>query len=170
VSCSSEPDSTERLHQEMVGSLERLAWSILRDWGLAADAVQEAFALLARKTGEVKPADRRGWLVKTVQFQAMNLRRSRSRREQMLGKLLESAGSFSLAVAQVNSVELQEEIDLVRAEVEKLPEEQRRIVKLRLASELSFAQIAEELQLPLGTVLSRMRLALEKLRCRLNEN
>ncbi len=38
---------------------------------------------------------------------------------------------------------------------------------MRLAEDKSFAEIAEALDLPLGTVLSRMRLALEKLRKRI---
>jgi RNA polymerase sigma-70 factor (ECF subfamily) len=37
-------------------------------------------------------------------------------------------------------------------------------LKLRIFEDRTFAEIAEQLQIPLGTALSRMRLALEKLR------
>ena len=58
----------------------------------------------------------------------------------------------------------------VQLALETLPAEQQQIVKLRIYDELTFAAIAEQLGLPLGTVLTRMRLALKKLNQRLDRN
>jgi len=51
----------------------------------------------------------------------------------------------------------------VRDALQSLPEEQRRIVKMRIYEEKTFAAIAAELDLPLGTVLGRMRSARQRL-------
>jgi DNA-directed RNA polymerase specialized sigma24 family protein len=55
----------------------------------------------------------------------------------------------------------------VRAALVTLPLEQQQIVQLRIYDERTFADIAAELGIPLGTALTRMRLALEKLRAAL---
>ena len=52
----------------------------------------------------------------------------------------------------------------LRKALGELPAEQGRVVWARMYEDKTFAQIAEEFGLPLGTVLTRMRLALEKLR------
>ncbi len=154
------------LHDECEKQLLRLAWAIVRDWELAADAVQETFALLAKKFGEVEAAHRRGWLVKTVQFQALNLRRSRVRATQLIERIREAPTAYAVSTESSN-VEMAEQIDALRSAIDALPAEQREVVLMRLADEKGFAEIAETLNLPLGTVLSRMRLALEKLRKRM---
>jgi len=52
----------------------------------------------------------------------------------------------------------------VRAALAELTEEQRRVVELSFYQEMAHAQIADELEIPLGTVKSRLRLAMNKLR------
>ncbi len=148
--------------------LERIAWAIVRDWALAADAVQEAFGLLAEKWNQVAEADRRGWLVRTVQFQALNLRRQH-RRTQVGSDLVQQHLTQTTAQQSWGRPpwEAQEDRERLRQAVADLPEEQRQVVQKRLVEQLSFQEIANELQLPLGTTLSRMRLALKKLRAKL---
>ncbi|MBL8825420.1 MAG: hypothetical protein JNM18_00445, partial [Planctomycetaceae bacterium] len=52
----------------------------------------------------------------------------------------------------------------VRQAIEQLPAEQRQVVRLRIYENRTFAEIATALKLPLGTVLTRMQLALKKLK------
>lgn len=59
-----------------------------------------------------------------------------------------------------------DEVELLSA-VASLPDGQREVVVLRVSAELSFAQIAALLEIPLGTALSRMNAALRNLRRRL---
>ncbi len=54
--------------------------------------------------------------------------------------------------------------DLLRQALGEIPYEQREVLALGHLSELTQAEIAERLCLPLGTVKGRMRLGLEKLR------
>jgi RNA polymerase sigma-70 factor (ECF subfamily) len=53
---------------------------------------------------------------------------------------------------------------LVKQHLAKLPEEQQTIVRMRIYENLKFAEIAEKLNLPLGTVLTRMRSALHAIK------
>jgi len=52
----------------------------------------------------------------------------------------------------------------VRAALAELSEDQRRVVELSFYQEMAHAEIADELGIPLGTVKSRLRLAMNKLR------
>ncbi len=58
----------------------------------------------------------------------------------------------------------------VRAALAQLPEEQAELVRISFYEEASHSAIAERLGLPLGTVKSRLRLALQKLRTAMHED
>lgn len=157
----------ELLHAEFSEQLERVAWAILRDWQLATDAVQESFVLLDKKWGEVPAESRKGWLIRTVQLQSQNLRRKKRLADELPQKLSMAGGEFGTPqrfVEPQRSIEAEETIEAVRAAIEKLPAAQQEVVQMRMRENLTFSEISERLDVPLGTVLSRMRLALEKLR------
>ncbi|MDH3595399.1 MAG: sigma-70 family RNA polymerase sigma factor [Rhodospirillales bacterium] len=61
-------------------------------------------------------------------------------------------------------VEATQRRECLHAAVEELPEEQARLLRLAYFEDKSHSVIAEELALPLGTVKSRLRLAMGKLR------
>ena len=65
---------------------------------------------------------------------------------------------------QETIVELQQETERLASALEELPEKQRVLVEKAYLGELSHSEIAEITGLPLGTIKSRIRLALEKLR------
>lgn len=125
-----------------------VARAYLRDDSAAEDAVQEGF-LKALKTGvafEDTPAMRR-YLLCSVRSAAVDiLRRGKNRQT-----------SSPQTPIQTPSYHLH---DLLSA----LPKEQKEVVILRIWGGMSFREIAETLGLPLGTVLSRMRYALLRLR------
>jgi RNA polymerase sigma-70 factor (ECF subfamily) len=60
--------------------------------------------------------------------------------------------------------------ELVRAALDKLPEEQRELVRLAFYNGWSHGQLADETNLPLGTVKSRLRLAFGRLRQALGDD
>ena len=167
----SDDDAVAELHRELAGQLRGLAWAILRDWSLAEDAVQEAFLLLAAKLGAIPFEQRRGWLVRTVQFVSLNLRRTRRRQERWVREEAEGyqdfndpvSGATGEATGEAAAIQL-EELQQVRDALVRLPAEQMTVVRMRLYEEKSFQQISNHLGVPLGTVLSRMRLAMERLR------
>jgi len=57
----------------------------------------------------------------------------------------------------------QEAIEQVKRAIELLTPAQQQVVRLRIYEDRKFAEIAEELGIPLGTVLTRMRTATQKL-------
>lgn len=67
------------------------------------------------------------------------------------------------------SLSLSRDGERLRRAVASLPEEQRRVLELAFFEEMSHAQVAEELDIPLGTVKSRIRLAFGKLRSELGD-
>lgn len=158
----------ERIHDDLRPSLERIAWAILRDRALASDAVQEAFELLTRRAADTDLQYVKGWLIKTVQFQAQNIRRKQSRSlvgSEIVTKSLDRLVRTEAGSVQGREVEYSQQIELA---IGRLPPEQVEVVTRRLRGEESFASIAKSLNVPLGTVLSRMRLALKKLRAELS--
>ena len=165
---SSHAKRIAELHADCSAQLNKLACAILRDWELAADAVQETFKLLAQKIASIDESHLQGWLVKTVQFQALNMRRGQNRARKLVQRIREESTPYTTSAATMNDLdETADKVEVLRQAIEDLPAEQRQIVHRRMVLEQGFADIARELQLPLGTVLSRMRLAVDKLRKRL---
>lgn len=67
-------------------------------------------------------------------------------------------------IAAADAMVLQQETEKLTTAVEQLPEKQRDLIMRAFYGELSHAELAEETGLPLGTIKSRIRLALERLR------
>jgi RNA polymerase sigma-70 factor (ECF subfamily) len=59
------------------------------------------------------------------------------------------------------------EADSVRTLLDDLPADQRRVIELAYFAGFTHTEIAEMLEIPVGTVKGRMRLGLEKLRLRM---
>lgn len=173
-----QPEDVARFFEEMSEKLRRIAWALLRDWELAEDAVQETFTLFSQRSGGITVQQAPGWLVKTLQFQALNLRRRLARekhhRQQHSflaherpdrGRRPSDADATWLRPEQTQDQQLQydETILALRNAVEALPDEQRDVVNRRLHQQQTFAEISATTNTPIGTVLSRMRLALRRL-------
>jgi len=65
---------------------------------------------------------------------------------------------------QAEAMEAQEETERLGRALARLPEKQRSLIEQAFYGELSHSEIAAETGLPLGTIKSRIRLALDKLR------
>ena len=65
---------------------------------------------------------------------------------------------------QADVIALQQETDKLGQALAELPEKQRKLVERAYFGDLSHRELADETGLPLGTIKSRIRLALEKLR------
>lgn len=65
---------------------------------------------------------------------------------------------------QAEALEAQEETDRLSLALASLPEKQRALIERAYFGDLSHSEIAAETGLPLGTIKSRIRLALDKLR------
>jgi RNA polymerase sigma-70 factor (ECF subfamily) len=133
---------------------------ILKDVALAEDALQATFVKALEKQPVGEADNWRAWLYKVALNQALAIRRKRGaevRAMQSLGWLRRSA------TGDPDPAE-RERIERLQKALVDLPAEQQAVVRERLASGKTFATIAEEQQLPLGTVLTRMRAAMTALR------
>jgi RNA polymerase sigma-70 factor (ECF subfamily) len=113
------------------------------------------------------------WLLTIARSRALDRLRAmrRSREESGLDELVDS-GSEQLASTAVDppeEAERGERSRVVREALQTLPPEQRESLELGYFEGLSQTEIAERTGLPLGTVKTRMRLALQKLREKLGD-
>lgn len=125
----------------------------------AEELFQETFVAAARDIDALKAAaSKTAWLIGI----ARNLlRRERRRRTQRRETELRDVESPVAADAE------DERLDSMRRAICRLPTPQREVVELRLQDDLSYAEIAEALQIPIGTVRSRLHHAVAALRERM---
>jgi RNA polymerase sigma-70 factor (ECF subfamily) len=156
----------DRLGRQAFG----LAYRILGDGAAAEDAVQEAFLTVWRQSERVDSARGRltSFVLTVVHHKAIDALRARkgkvARQVSLDPSLIEKAGPDVTERALLSL-----DRDAVNAALRELPAEQREPVMLAYFEGLTHVEICEKLDVPLGTVKSRMRLALNKLRAALSE-
>ncbi len=145
---------------------------VLRDAHLAQDVSQEIFVRLWRKP-ESYVAERGRfltWLISVTRNRAVDEIRSRGRRlrhetaspEEQEREIPAGEGNDPALNAQ-----LAEQARTVRAALAELPPEQRQVIELAYFGGLTQQEISDRLDQPLGTVKTRIRLGMQKLRAAL---
>ena len=163
---SGDAQALERLHELHRPLAQRIAFRVLRDFALAEDAVQEGFLELWRTAGKFDPrrSSMRAWLCVLVHRRAVDIaRREASRRardERQPPPPVASYTAEELLFLRFDRRRVQEAL-------RQLPVPQRDLVELAYWGGLTQPQLAERLELPLGTVKSRMFSALNVLRAAL---
>jgi RNA polymerase sigma-70 factor (ECF subfamily) len=140
-----------------------LTLSITRDRGSAEEAAQDAFVKAWRYAASYDP--RRGtvagWLLSIARNAALDHVRARGRRPERAD--LEAAGDV---VGRDDIESAYEELAPLAGAVRALPDEQRAVLMAAVYHGLTAREISEAWDLPIGTVKTRLRLALDKLRGR----
>ena len=157
-----------RLHQDV---LFRTAYLICGSAADAEDAAQEALVRAYRALPRFRAGSPfRPWLLAIVANEARNRRRSAGRRAALLLRAQDEA----LAAPATGGATSPEGAALAREEraalldaVDGLREEDRLIIACRLLLDLGEAETAAVLDLPRGTVKSRLSRALDRLRDRM---
>lgn len=162
---SLEPSVVATLYVEHGEELRRFLLGILRDAQLTSDVLQATFVKMVQRGHQTHEVSRKAWLFRVAYNEAMAIRR----REGVGDKVLRRVAWHSNGVAGGADEPLLrlEAMQSVREALEELPAEQRQVVRMRIYEEKTFAVIAKELRIPLGTALGRMRAATIKLRARL---
>jgi RNA polymerase sigma-70 factor (ECF subfamily) len=160
------------LYDRYGGMAFSLACSIVGEHADAEEVVADAFAQIWRSAGGFDPA--RGsvaaWVATIVRTRALDLVRSRKRRARVLEEaaVVTDEGEALVLAPSIESAdrgaELTETTTIVRRSLADLPAPQRRVIELAYFGGLSQSEIAEHLSEPLGTVKTRMRAGMEKLR------
>ena len=140
------------------------------------DVVEEAFWQAWRQADrfEAERGSVQTWLLTIARSRALDRLRSRRRLredplvESVAGEADTSAPTPAAPSDPLADAEHAERSQIVRAALADLPTEQREALELGYFGGLSQSEIAEQTGLPLGTIKTRMRLALQKLRERLS--
>jgi RNA polymerase sigma-70 factor (ECF subfamily) len=141
----------------------RAAYLVVHDRAVAEDIAQEAFLAAVRA---LDTFDRRRpfgpWLHRIVVNRAIDWTRARSVRREVGDEAVANAEARAEAPSQAISEE-------VTAALASLPPDQRAVIVMRYLLEYSPGEIARMLELPRGTVNSRLRRGLDALQGRITE-
>lgn len=147
--------------ERFAAELRRFAIGVVRDPELAGDVMQTTFIKLLERGHEVRTANLKGWLFRVALNEGLMIRRRDSAGQRAHRRVAELARPSE--TRPEDRLVQREVVESVRRVVGELPPDQRRVVLARMYEDKTFAQIAAELDVPLGTVLTRMRLALKRL-------
>ncbi|MBN1530092.1 MAG: sigma-70 family RNA polymerase sigma factor [Thermoleophilaceae bacterium] len=160
------PRAFELLYDRHGGAAFSLAYRMVGNRVTAEDITQEAFLSIWRSRTRYDQArgSVRTWVLGIVHNRAIDaLRRGmvHDRRRETLDGVEERHEARERTDVEAAR---REEARGVRDALDTLPEEQRRTIELAYFGGFSHSQIAEMLEMPIGTVKGRMRLGLEKMR------
>ena len=139
-----------------------LAYRVLRDTALAEDAVQEAFLTVWRSaTTYTRERGRpNAWILTLVHRRAVDLVR-REQRRRAAPNPFEDAQRQSLAAEE--EAALRDRRRTVQEALRQLPPDQREAIELAYYGGLTQSELSERLQVPLGTIKSRMFAGMRRL-------
>ena len=153
--------ATSLLIEKYRQPLLRHALYILRDQDDAYDIVQETFVRAIRETRLFDPDFRiKAWLFRVAKNLCLNQLRNTSRRS----AILQANPMVDRQEAQQWKTLFDGEQSILMMEtLDKLGDDHREILVLRYYDELSYTEIAQVLDIKLGTVMSRLSRARKKL-------
>ena len=159
-----EPDGLRRIYEKYKDELLTVAVGLLVDWAAAEDCLHDVFVRLASSAGVLHlHGTLKGYLVACVANRARDMLRSRKHRQpadwERLAEIHPADGE-SAGQAVID----REETARLYESLAQLPDEQREVIVLHLHGDLTFREIAQQLDISINTVQSRYRYGLDKLR------
>lgn len=146
-----------------------LALKILRDEALAQDVLQDLFLFLWESADRF--TERRGspvgWMMISCRNRCIDKLRQKERRQKRSVNLDETtlqSIEMNESESPLEFVHQKEVQKVVTRALEGLPEEQRVPIEMAYFKGMSQSEIAKDLNLPLGTVKTRIRLGMQKLK------
>ncbi len=170
---SSEKDALEALYSRYSASVYSLAMYMLRQHALAEEATQEIFLNIWLKAGSFKPerGEPRSWIMSVAHHKIVDLIRARRRTL----TVTDPADYESLDLLPAKQVSTEEEVEgnldreRIMEALSLLPNAQREVLLLAYFEGYSQSEMAKKLNQPLGTIKTRVRLAMQKLRTLLED-
>lgn len=158
------------LYDRHGGIMYGLALRMVADPADAEEVVLDAFAQAWKEADryDTSRGSVLGWLTTIVRTRALDTIRSRGRRTKLVDRasqqLSEPAAMGEPVPPTDQAVEQQEIAQAVGAALQELPDVQRRAIELAFYEGLTHQEVAERLREPLGTIKTRIRSGMLKLR------
>jgi RNA polymerase sigma-70 factor (ECF subfamily) len=167
-------EALEELFRRYRGAAYRVAYRLLGNEPDALDAVQEGFVkALTHLHGFQGRSSFKTWLLRVVSNAALDLGRQRGRREVLSLEAAEAGDSsppqLITADDAARGLERSDLRHLLDQALATLSEVQRQTFVLHADAGLSYREVAETLGISIGTVMSRLFYARQKLRAYLSE-
>lgn len=145
---------------------------MLKNRDLAEEAFQRMVIRAIESAQSARASTLRGWLFRIAQNEARQILREQKRNARHQKGFAEQVAScrseqdvtgrarWVLELGLVN----EEAIDVLKQSIERLPEAYQEVIRRRMYEDQTFAEIAEQMKQPLGTVLTWMRRSLLRLK------
>jgi RNA polymerase sigma-70 factor (ECF subfamily) len=162
------PDALGELYDRYHRLVFSLALNVVADYATAEEITLDVFTRLWEKAETYRPDQAKvtTWLFSMTRHRSIDMLRQRQARPER--NTLSWADLSTTTNPGLNSpeevVELTSRRERVRAAVAQLPTDQKQVLTLAYFRGYTHRQIAEMLQQPLGTVKTRLRSAMQKLR------
>jgi RNA polymerase sigma-70 factor (ECF subfamily) len=156
------PEALEQIYARFESYLRTIAQSILGSPDEAKDCVHDVLLRIWQRAEhgyDIAKGSLSGYLATCVRHDAITRKRKSTRRYELDALMLQRDAPTSTGFELTDHIE----VERLRKAVATLPAEQRAVVHLVYDLRLSHRQIANRLGLPLGTIKSRLALALRKL-------
>ncbi len=156
----------EAAYRQHADALRWFLSGVLRNDALVADALQATFLKLMQQGDKLRDVTSlKSWLFQVAFNEAMLVKRKnkvvRDHSQQVAWR---TEAIRKGEDSPEESALLGEQVEQVRAAIEQLSADHQMVVRKRIYEGLKFREIAEELDVPLGTILARMQSALKKLK------
>ena len=162
-------NALEQLYDLYNALLYGLVIPIVKKREEAEDVVQEVFLKIWEKASTFD--DERGnvysWIVTLARNRAIDRIRSKGYKSQQKVSTSISEPEFTLEADTIDPLETtiySDRAELVNRALEQIPENQREVIEIAYYKGMTQSEIADHLDLPLGTVKTRTRLGMMKLR------
>lgn len=160
--------SFNRLVMLYQNKIYNLAFNYLKNSEEAKDVTQDIFITVHKNLDKLKDINKfKAWLYQIAVNQCRNRYKSLKRKGYFSSHSIDDPDSYiqlSSGESAEKSNERRDIVKHVRSTIAKMPEQEKEIIVLRDLQELSYEEISSILDLPLGTVKSRLnraRLALK---------
>ncbi|MGC1335015.1 MAG: sigma-70 family RNA polymerase sigma factor [Candidatus Cybelea sp.] len=136
-----------------------VALRVLSDPGGAEDVTQAVFMKIWSNPELFRSGNFGAWIVRVARNRAFDALRARAARpeDEFPATIPAQDALEDIAIAQLNA-------ESVRTAIEQLPEEQRKLIELGFFGGATHQEMAKTTGLPLGTVKTRIRSGLRRLR------